>query len=321
MTPLFQKYIEMGLVCTNIEWVLEYYPKDVFKWFVDSVGDTRRKADLDPAFKIRGETAKTKGNAVVGITMMDKSRHLSIKYCTENNISRHTRTPLFKSFDELENGVFEVEKSKKTVTHDSPLQIGIAVYSYAKLSLICFWEFLNKFLENDLYELLEMDTDSLYIAFARDTIDECVKPELKDEWEVEKHKFFSSNSTEPVEFDGQTITLKQYDKRTPGKFKPEFVGDGMISLNSKVYHCWCHDPGCDDKTSCKGVQQGRNLLVKDDFLGVLDNPRNRHMVQNSGFIRHDDEIRTYTQEKKGLEYFYGKRIVQDDGVSTAPLEI
>ena len=30
LTPLFKKYIEMGLVCTNIEWILEYYPNKVF---------------------------------------------------------------------------------------------------------------------------------------------------------------------------------------------------------------------------------------------------------------------------------------------------
>ena len=78
----------------------------------------------------------------------------------------------------------------------------------------------------------------LYIAFAKDTIDECVKPHLTDEWDKVKYEFFSSNSNEPVEFGGKTIPFKQYDKRTPGKYKPEFEGVGMICLNSKVYHCW-----------------------------------------------------------------------------------
>lgn len=152
----------------------------------------------------------------------------------------------------------------------------------------------------------------------RETIDDCVKPELKEQWTQEKHKCFSSNSTEPVMFDGGEITMQQYDKRTPGKYKAEFVGDGMISLNRKVYHCWGAD---NSKTSCKGVQQKRNPLSKEDFLEKLNNPRSRHVVQNSGFIRHEDEIRTYTQDKKGLEYFYGKRIVKADGVSTTHLEI
>ena len=125
-------------------------------------------------------------------------------------------------------------------------------------------------------------------------------------------------------FDGGEITLQQYDKRTPGKFKAEFIGDGMISLNSKVYHCWVNPDSSGiqvQKTSCKGVQQKRNPLTKHDFLEKLNNPRARHVVQKSGFIRHEDEIRTYTQDKKGLEYFYGKRIVNPDGVSTTHLDI
>ena len=64
---------------------------------------------------------------------------------------------------------------------------------------------------------METDTDSLYIAFARDTIDECVKPHLQDEWNTEKWNWFCSEDTETlVEFRGEFITKKQYDRRTPG---------------------------------------------------------------------------------------------------------
>ena len=79
MTPLFQNYIELGLVCTDIEWVLEYTPKKVFEWFVNDVTNTRRMADMDPSYKIRGDSAKTKGNAAVGITMIDRTRNTSVK--------------------------------------------------------------------------------------------------------------------------------------------------------------------------------------------------------------------------------------------------
>ena len=48
LTSLFIKYREMGLICTEIKWVLEYFPKTVFKWFTDEVSDDRRRADLDP---------------------------------------------------------------------------------------------------------------------------------------------------------------------------------------------------------------------------------------------------------------------------------
>ena len=325
MAPLFRKYMELGLLCTDIEWVMECTPKKVFEQFVNDVTDTRRMADMDPSYKIRGETAKTKGNAAVGITMMDKAKHTSVKYCELNNVSGHIRSPLFKSLEELNGGIYEIEKTKKKIVHDVPLQIGIAVYSYAKLNLICFWDFLNKYLVNDYYQIMECDTDSLYLALAKDTLDECVKPELKEEWDRVKHKFFASDSNEPVEFAGKTIPLRQYDKRTPGKYKIEFEGVGMICLNSKVYHCWSDE--VDDngetivKTSCKGIQKKRNVLIKKDFLEMLANPRQNHTIENSGFIHEGTNILTYTQSKKGLNYFYAKRIVLADGVTTIPLNI
>ena len=167
---------------------------------------------------------------------------------------------------------------------------------------------------------MECDADSLYIAFAKETIDECVKPELRDEWDRVKYNFFSSDSRELVEFEGRTIPFKQYDKRTPGKYKPEFEGSGIACLNSKVYHCWSDNLDKDGKiitkTSCKGVQKRRNELFKQDFLDMIKNPCQSHTVENAGFIREGTDILTYTQTKKGLNYFYAKRIVLDDGVST-----
>ena len=119
-----------------------------------------------------------------------------------------------------------------------------------------------------------------------------------------------------MEFEGHTITKKQHDKRTPGKYKPEFVGEGMICLNSKVYHCW----GEKMKTSCKGTQKKRNELLKKDFLDLLES-RQPRSVENAGFIRNDDKIFTYTQSKKGLDYAYFKCKVCEDGVSTTHLDI
>ena len=318
LTPLFQKYMEMGLICDDIEWIMEYTPKKVFKWFQDSVIHDRRMADLDPSWQIRGETAKTEGNAAYGGTIMNKAKHTNVTFTTETNLPNHVNNPRFKTFDESCDGMYEVEKNKKKVVLDTPIQIGVSIYSYAKLSLISFWELLNKYLVNDLYQIMECDTDSLYVAFARDTIDECVKKEYEEEWKRVKWDYFSSeDETEMMEFEGHTITKKQYDKRTPGKYKPEFIGVGMICLNSKVYHCWGETT---TKTSCKGTQQKRNQLIKEHFLDLLNSKQPRS-VENAGFIRENNKILTYTQKKKGLEYFYAKRKVLDDGVSTTHLDI
>ena len=70
---------------------------------------------------------------------------------------------------------------------------------------------------------MEMDTDSLYIAFARDTIGDCVKPELREEWSNEKWKWFLSDIESKIIFEGHEISIAQWGKRTPGKFKSECV--------------------------------------------------------------------------------------------------
>ena len=65
LTPLFKKYIEMGLICENIEWIMEYNPKSVYKWFEAEVVHDRRMADLNSDWKIRGETSKVKPKVIV----------------------------------------------------------------------------------------------------------------------------------------------------------------------------------------------------------------------------------------------------------------
>ena len=228
------------------------------------------------------------GNCGYGATLMDNAKHTRLSFAAEKNLDKHINNPLLKTCTELNEHIFEVEKQHKTIVRNLPLQIGAAVYSYAKLRMLEFWEFINKFLVNDLYQLMVMDTDSLYIAFARDTVDECVKPELREKWATEKWEWFSSEDNETkVDFEGEEITEAQWDRRTPGKFKIEYNGTGQACLNSKVYTCW----GAIDKegkiyfkTSCKGAQQKRNELLKEHFLNLLNTTEN-HIVENAGFIK------------------------------------
>ena len=150
LSTLFKKYIEMGLKCTNIEWILEYYRKSVFQWFVDKIADDRRRADLDPDFAILGETSKTSRNSY---TCIDKTKHNSVRFCEKDNLSRHIRDPYFKSIEGLKGGIFEVVKGKRRIVQDTPIQVAIAVYSMAKYSLIEFWELLKDHLDSRLYSL------------------------------------------------------------------------------------------------------------------------------------------------------------------------
>ena len=98
----------------------------------------------------------------------------------------------------------------------------------------------------------------------------------------------------------------------------------MAAINSEVYDIWGEtdeDGNPNPKISCKGTQQKRNTLLKVHFLDLL-NTTDSHSDENAGFIRDNKGIiKTYTQKKVGMSYFYGKRKVLADGVTTTHLDI
>ena len=74
-----------------------------------------------------------------------------------------------------------------------------------------------------------MNTDSVYIAISGDSVESLLKPELKAEFEQDKCKWFRRTDT---------AEHKAYDKRTPGLFKVEWEGQGIVGLCSKTYYCF-----------------------------------------------------------------------------------
>ena len=86
--------------------------------------------------------------------------------------------------------------------------------------------------------------------------------------------------------------------RTPGLFKEEFVGEGIIALNSKTYYCW-GEKG--NKYSSKGLSKRTNELTKQHFFDVLETQKSFAGV-NVGFTRKDNEVVTYRQTRSGLTY-------------------
>ena len=72
--------------------------------------------------------------------------------------------------------------------------------------------------------MCEMDTDSAYIAISGDSVESIVKPELKAEFEQDKCNWFPRTDT---------AEHKAYDKRTPGLFKVEWEGQGIVDCVPK----------------------------------------------------------------------------------------
>ena len=62
------------------------------------------------------------------------------------------------------------------------------------------------------FQLLEMDTDSMYMALTGKSVEAMIKPEMRAQFEREKNQWFVDSSTPERE---------AYSRRTPGLFKIE----------------------------------------------------------------------------------------------------
>ena len=68
-----------------------------------------------------------------------------------------------------------------------PYQYGIAIYQLAKLRMLEFYyDFLYKYFSRKDFELCYMDTDLFYVTVSGDSLDEIVKPEMKQALEADK---------------------------------------------------------------------------------------------------------------------------------------
>ena len=238
----------------------------------------------------------------------------------------------FRKVTELGENLFEVEMVKKKVSWDLPLQIGYFVYQYAKLRMLQFqFDFVDFYLSRSDYQLCEMDTDSLYMALSTSRLDDAVRPELRQHFYQNYHHWFPSPSCDQhralfVRQSLQSLSFSpcdrclarlKYDQRTPGLFKTEFTGDGIVALCSKTYFCF---GSRGTKRSHKGLSKAQNSLTVSDFSRVLETQTSSGGV-NTGFRTDGTTMYTYTQQRNSLSFLYIKRKVHADGVSTSPLDV
>ena len=92
----------------------------------------------------------------------------------------------------------------------------------------------------------------------------------------------------------------------------------MISLCSTSYII--ENEEGKQKFSCKGVSKKALTNAMEKFEETLTT-KNVMSSKNIGFRINISVIHTYSQEKIGFNYFYCKRKVLEDGVTTEPLDI
>jgi len=121
-TPLLKFYLEMGMVVTNVYWVLQYVPTQPFEHFVKELVEVRiNSVNVNAAL---GDRAKFTLNSSVGRFGMNLSKHRNTKFVRKENLARHIRTPLLEKertlVSEYPVDIHEVVKKKRRVVDTVP---------------------------------------------------------------------------------------------------------------------------------------------------------------------------------------------------------
>ena len=359
-TPLLKWYLNHGMVVTKIYQLIEYQDKRCFKKFVKEVSDARRTGDIDPDTAIIADTMKVIGNSGFGSLIMDKTKHREITYVQgENETCLKINDPRFRKLEclQMEEQFYEMEMAKRKIKLDLPIQLGFFILQYAKLRMLEFYyDFMDTYVDRSDFEYCEMDTDSAYMAISGSTLNDIIKPEMRNKYMAGLTGFCNDEDLEAdadYHWFPRTCCNKhaKYDKRTPGLFKLEYEGHEMIGLCSKTYivrktktvypsstrqraykllrlykQLKYRKPITrprlqhEYKFSSKGISKRNIKTPMAIFRRVLKTGSSSSGI-NRGFRVRNNTIFTYTQERRGFAYFYCKRRVLGDGIHTKPLDI
>ena len=184
ITPLLLFYLQLGLVCTKIHRFVEYTPKKCFNSFVQKAVDARKQGDKNPNSSVAAETMKLLANSSYGYQIKERSRYTLTKYLADERTHAAINSKLFKKLDHVNNSLYEVELAKAQIEHKESIIVGFFILQYAKLRMLeLYYNFFTRFCDLNKFEELEMDTDSLYLARAEKELEDCIRPEMRAEWQ------------------------------------------------------------------------------------------------------------------------------------------
>ena len=207
------------------------------------MSNARRQVDLDSSQSIFAVTFKQLGNSAYGKSLTNIAKHRDIHYVTSEQTKKLVNESRFQKLTELSEDVIEAEMSKKKTSWALPLQSGYFAYQHAKLRMLQFY-----YVSSEDFQLLEMDTDSLYMALSRERFEDVVRPHLREQFYKEYSQWFPGQACDKHHTDFQMTRLAKqpwnpaqcsdcldrvrYDKRTPGLFKTEYTGDSFVGFCS-----------------------------------------------------------------------------------------
>ena len=174
-TKIAEFYLNLGLIITRIYEFIQFHPQKCFKTLANKIVNFRREADLDKLKTVVAFTNKLTGNSLYSASLLNKDKHRNISYHSKDTINKSINDSHFVHLDEIVSDVYEVKSLKRSICHDLPIQIGLNVYLNSKLHMLKFvYCFLKNYIPERCFELLKSDTDFMYFAINRRSLDYCV---------------------------------------------------------------------------------------------------------------------------------------------------
>ena len=117
------------------------------------------------------------GNSGYGKLIEALERQTNVIYTKDEKVvDKSLRSAYFSDLDEV-GQAHELESRKPRIIIRRPFQIGIAVYQLAKPRMLEFYYgFLDRYFDRRDFELIQMDTDSNYMAISGERLEDVVRP-------------------------------------------------------------------------------------------------------------------------------------------------
>ena len=307
-TPLLLLYLQLGLGVTKLHRFVEYTPRKCFNSFVQAAVHAGWKSDENLLSSVVAETTKLLAKSSYCYQNLDRSRHTVTKYLRDEKTHAANNSKLFKRLDHMNNSLYEVELAKAETEHKEPLIVRFIILQYAKRRMLeLYYNFFTRFCDVNKFEELEIDTDSLYIALAEKKLEDCIRCEMRAEWQTLRSNDCADSFTADAvaKFFPRTscVKLKQHNKIGPGLFAEEFRCTEMLCLCSECYDVTSKKL----KFSIKGLNK---RVLEESGEGPLEkcrrvlNEKVNVTSSKRGFQTSNHTVATYGQVKKGLSYFY-----------------
>ena len=187
-SPLIAWYLSNGLVVTKVHQIITFSAERVFDSFVKKVTEARRTGDLHKDKALIGNMFKGIGNNAIGASYKQVLKFHDTYFARSADLSEYVNSPRFQALQEIGPDIYEISCKKTRIKFNQRLQLGFSVLCYAKLRMLQFlYDFLNKYIAPEDYEICSHDTDSFILSLSGCSIDHVVQPSLREAYFKERH--------------------------------------------------------------------------------------------------------------------------------------